>query len=465
MPRRLHIPISHDKRRSITARVFPALCSLLVLALTSVAGAELDDPALRARTTELENGLTLLTLPDATTPVVSLQMWVRVGSRDETRYTGLAHLFEHMMFRGTDRLPPESHERFVESRGGRVNAYTSRDVTVYFEDLPSEALPLAIELEAERLANLRIVEENLTSERQVVLEERRLRTEDQPQGRAFEGLMALAFRAHPYRVPTIGWRSDIENTTVEVCRDFFDTFYAPNNIVLSIAGDFDEEDAIARVRKAFGSLAPAEVIPRNPTTEPEQLGERRETIRFPVRSPILAVAWHAPPTGHKDAEALDVAALLLSGGRSSRLYRSLVYEGQEALSASGSYWELRDAGVFYAFASLRPGASVERVETGLFSEIARLRDELVPAAELAKAKRQIEVNLIGDLDTAHDLARRIASDTVLLGRIRPLEERLAAYRSVSAEDVMRVAATYLTDDKRSVVHVIAPEEKGGEDGS
>ena len=428
------------------------------------AASGLDDPALRTRATTLPNGLTVLTLPDPTTPVVSFQMWIRVGSGDEARYTGLAHLFEHMMFRGTERLEPEAHERLIEARGGRVNAYTSRDVTVYFEDITRDALPLAIELEAERLANLRVVDESLASERQVVLEERRLRTEDQPSGRAFEALMALTYQAHPYRVPTIGWRSDIEAVTVDVCREFFGHYYAPNNIVLSIAGDFDEEDALRRVRAAFGDLEPSEVIPRNPTREPEQVGERRQDVFFDLRSPILAVAWQAPKAGDPDAAALDVASVLLSGGRSSRLYRNLVYDAQVALSSSGSYWELDRAGVFYSFTTVRPDAEIDRAETLLLEEIARLRDEPVGAAELAKAVRQLEVDLIADLGTAHGLASRVAADTITFGRIRPLEERLAAYREVTAEDVRRVARTYLLPDRRNVVRVVPPPDTEAESG-
>jgi hypothetical protein len=242
------------------------------------AAPDVDDPAQRTQITTLDNGLTVLLLPDPATPAVSFQMWVRVGAKDETRFTGLAHLFEHMMFRGTDRLPPESHERMIEARGGRVNAYTTSDVTVYYADVAPDSLPLVIELEAERLRNLKITEETLASERQVVLEERRLRTEDQPDGRAFEALLALTFTAHPYRVPTIGWRSDIEAVTVEACRDFFDTFYAPNNLVIAIAGNFDPADALAQIRRSMGSLRPAAWIPRGPAREPEQRGERRQIV-------------------------------------------------------------------------------------------------------------------------------------------------------------------------------------------
>ena len=271
-----------------------------------------------------------------------------------------------------------------------------------------------------------------------------------------EALFALAFTAHPYRWPVIGWRSDIANTTVEVCRDFFASYYVPNNIILSIAGDFDTEEALAKIRKTFGRLDPAPEIPRNPTEEPRQQGGRRATVHFDLRSPILAAAWHAPPAGHADAEALDVASQILSGGRSSRLYRSLVYEAQEALFAQGAYWELADAGLFYAYAGVRPEASIERVEALFMAEIDRLRDEPASAAELEKARRQLEVGMVNGLATAHALAARIARDTALFGRIRPLTDRLEAIQSVTADDVRRVARSYLTPDRLSVVHVVPP---------
>ena len=415
------------------------------------------DPAEDMQKHVLDNGLTILTLEDHTTPVVSFQMWVKVGSRDEARYTGLAHLFEHMMFKGSDNIAPEKHAQLVQARGGRLNAFTSRDYTVYFEDITSENLPLVIALEAERVANLDISEKTLTSEREVVLEERRMRTEDQPSGRAFEALLALAFQAHPYRHPVIGWRSDIASATVESCREFFDAYYAPNNIVIAIAGAFDTEDAVDHVRRAFGALEPAEV-PRNPTQEPEQQGERRGVVRFDVRSPLLAAAWHAPKTGHPDAEALDVLSQILSAGRSSRLYQELVSEQQQALSAEGAYWELNDAGLFYAFATVRPDASIERVEQLFLAEIERVKQQGVTAAEVEKAKRQLEVSFVNGLATSHALASRIGREFSTFGRVRPLEERLAAIQAVTPEDVKRVANTYLRADRRSVVHVVPPPE-------
>jgi zinc protease len=437
-----------------------ALASALIASCAGAAaasdGPDFEDPAGRARTARLPNGLTVLTLEDHATPVVSFQMWVLVGSKDETRYTGLAHLFEHMMFKGSRHVPPEQHARLVQARGGRLNAWTSRDFTVYFADVTSESLPLVIELEAERVANLDISEQTLSSEREVVLEERRMRTEDSPVGLAYEALYALAFAAHPYRRPIIGWRSDIEATTVEVCRRFFREYYAPNNIVLSIVGDFDTEDALARVRNTFGRLDPVDEVARSPRREAPQRGERRTSVSFDVRGPVIAVAWHAPPAGHPDGDALEVASTILSAGRSSRLYRRLVYEEQQALYARGGYVDMQQAGLFLAQAGVRPDARIDHVEGLLFEQIARLREQPVAEAEIEKAKRQIEVSMVNGLATSHALASRIAHDTATFGRIRPLAERLAAIRSVTVEDVQRVAAAYLVDEKRSIVRVVPP---------
>jgi zinc protease len=451
-----------------TRRAAPILLAAC-LALASSAARALDDPAARTRVTKLENGLTVLTLVDDTTPVVSFQMWAHVGSRDETRYTGLAHLFEHMMFGGSKNVPAEGHAQLLGARGGEVNAYTTNDYTTYFDDVTSESMPLVIDLEHERVAHLDISEPTLARERKVVLEERRLRTEDSPMGRAYEQLFGLVWQALPYRWPVIGWRSDIEKATVEVCRAFFDQYYVPNNLVLAIVGSFDEEAVLARIRRTFGMLEPVWDIPRNPTEEPKQRGERRATVYFDVRAPILAAAWHAPASGHPDGEALDVLSTILSAGRSSRLYRSLVYDAQQALSAEGGYWELEEAGVFLAFASVRPDASIDRVEKLFFDEIELMKRELPAADELEKAKRQLEVSLVDGLETNHELAERLGRDYITFGRIRPLDERLERIRAVTAEDVRRVARTYLVKDQRSVVQIVpappgVPEAGASEGG-
>ena len=403
-----------------------------------------------------ENGLTVLTLEDHTTPVVSLQIWARVGSGDEARFTGLAHLFEHMMFRGSTNLGKEEHSRLIEERGGQINAYTTRDETVYFTDITPEHLPLVIALEAERLANLDVSEASLDDERQVVIEERRWRTENSPEGRMFEALMALTFQAHPYRVPTIGWQSDLEKVSVAECRAFFDEYYAANNLVIAVAGDFETEELLALLRKQLGSLRRAEHIERNPTEEPEQTGERRAVVHFEVAGPIVAMAWHAPGTGHADADALDVASEILSSGRTSRLYRALVYDQPVALGAAGGYWELARAGMFFAYAQVRPGASADQAETLLAGEIERLGKEPVTRGRA----REGQARARGRADRRAGQQQRVGlahrAEWVAFGRIRPLDERLAAIRAVTAADVQRVARSWLVPTGRSVVQVLPP---------
>ena len=422
----------------------------------SAAAPALEDPVDSLLTTTLGNGLKIHLLEDHHTPVVAFQVWVNAGSADESFYTGIAHLFEHMMFKGSKNVAEEVHAQLITERGGMINAYTSRDVTVYHEDVTRESLPLVIDLEAERFANLVVSPEVLEAERQVVLEERRLRTEDSPDGLAFEMLAALAWQAHPYRWPTIGWRSNIEQVTVEECRAFFDTYYAANNLSIVIVGDFDSEETLARIRRTFGKLEPAPEIPRNTTTVEEQRGERRADVLFELNTPILMAGWHAPPTGHADGEALDVASMILSEGRTSRLYRSLVYEKEKALYAVGGYMELQRAGLFYAQAAARPGVSLDEVEQLFMAEIDAVAAQGVSEEEVARARQQMEVALVDGLGTNHALAARIGREMVAYGRVRPLAERIRAIRAVTAADVQRVVQLYLRPEARTVVHVIAP---------
>jgi zinc protease len=437
----------------------PLALALLLVGFSAAARAaepSYDDPVLRTRITTLPNGLTVLTLPDPATPVVSFQVWVKVGSGDESRFTGIAHLFEHLMFLGSKNLAglgPEAYTRLVEERGGQINASTSRDVTTFYEDVAPEHLPLIAALEGERFQNLTISDEALKSERQVVIEERRLRNENDPEGRAFEMLMALTYQAHPYRVPTVGWVSDLDKVSVKELREFFDTYYAANNLVVAIAGAFDTDETLALVTKTMGGLPRAETIPRNPQEEPPQDGERRAVIHVPVKTPLLLVGWPAPPTGHPDGDALDVAANLLSKGRTSRLYRALVYDAPLALAPESFYWELQRAGLFMAGATLRPDVPVERAERALFAEIDRLGTTPPSDDELARAKRALEVAWIRGQGSAHALATRIAQDYVAYGRLEPLAEKLDGIRKVTGADVQRVVREYLTPARRNIVQV------------
>jgi zinc protease len=445
------------------------LAPLFVLAFCASAapraegGISVRDPVEGLFETKLENGLRVMLLEDHRTPVVAFQIWVDAGSADESFYTGIAHLFEHMMFKGSKNIAEEVHAQLINERGGRINAFTNRDVTVYHEDVTAESLPLVIDLEAERFANLDISAETLESEREVVLEERRLRTEDSPEGRGFEALAALVWKAHSYRWPTIGWRSDVERVTVAACREFFDTYYAANNLTIVIVGDFETTSTLDRIRRTFGRLRAVDQIPRSPTTVVPQRGERRADILFNVKIPLLYAGWHAPPTGHPDGEALDLASQILSGGRSSRLYRSLVYEEEKALYAYGGYMEFTDAGMFYATAGARPGVSLDEVESLFMAEIKKVATAGVSQEEVDRAKRQMEVALVNRLSANHALASRIGREIVAFGRVRPLEERIDAIRAVTADDVQRVVRTYLQPELRSIIHVIAatPDENSG----
>lgn len=453
------------------SQMFLASISVLTFCASAASRAEggvtVRDPVAGLFETKLENGLRVVLLEDHRTPVVAFQIWVDAGSADESFYTGIAHLFEHMMFKGSKNIAEEVHAQLINERGGRINAYTNRDVTVYHEDVTAESLPLVIDLEAERFANLDITAETLESEREVVLEERRLRTEDSPDGRGFEALAALVWQAHSYRWPTIGWRSDIERVTVAACREFFDTYYAANNLTVVIVGDFETKSTLDRIRRTFGRLGTADEIPRSPTTVIPQRGERRADILFDVKIPLLYAGWHTPPTGHADGEALDLASQILSGGRSSRLYRSLVYEEEKALYAYGGYMEFTDAGMFYAVAGARPGVPLEEVESLFMAEIEKIATDGVSQEEVDRAKRQMEVGLVNRLSTNHALASRIGREIVAFGRVRPLEERIDAIRAVTTDDVQRVVRTYLQPESRSVVHVIAarPDENSGAEGT
>jgi len=431
----------------------------------AAAGVSVRDPVEGLVETELENGLRVILLEDHRTPVVAFQIWVDAGSADESRYTGIAHLFEHMMFKGSKNIAEEVHAQLINERGGRINAYTNRDVTVYHEDVTAESLPLVIDLEAERFANLDISSETLESEREVVLEERRLRMEDSPDGRGFEALAALVWQAHSYRWPTIGWRSDIEQVTVAACREFFDTYYASNNLTIVIVGDFETASTLERIRRTFGRLRPADEIPRSPTTVIPQRGERRAEVLFDLKIPLLYAGWHSPPSGHPDGEALDLASQILSSGRSSRLYRSLVYDAAKALYAYGGYMEFTDAGLFYAVAGARPGVPLDEVEALLMAEIEKIATDGISQEEIDRAKRQMEVGLVSRLSTNHAIASRIGREILAFGRVRPLSERIDAIRAVTIHDVQRVVHTYLRPELRSVVQVIpasSTEDSGKE---
>jgi len=425
---------------------FAAVALLLLLPLGGRATAA--DDVLDAT---LENGLRVLLLEDHRSPVVSFQVWYRVGSRNERPgATGLAHFLEHMMFKGTSTYGPRMFATLVEQNGGQDNAFTGQDLTSYFVNIAADKLDLVIALEADRMRNLLLDPKEFQSERMVVMEERRLRTEDDPEGFLAEELSAIAFLAHPYRSPTVGWMEDIRRLSVEELRTFYRTYYVPNNALVVAAGDFKAADLLEKMRHQFGPIARGAEPPPVEAVEPRQNGERRVTVRKEAQVPLVFVGYQVPNATSKDAPALELLSTILSEGRSSRLYRRLVYEQQIALNAGGEYaYFSADPNLFWFFATGQPGQSPEALEQALVREVERLKTELVSDAELERAKNQIEASFVFRQDSVYSRVSLLARFE-LIGGWRLEKAFVPAIRAVTAADLRRAAQTYFPDERRNV---------------
>ena len=444
-------------------------CTALLLALLPrVLSAQPEAAPLQITAQEavLPNGLKILVVEDHTTPVISVQLWVHTGSKNERPgITGISHLFEHMMFMGSRKYGAEEHSRIIQANGGVVNAYTNTDVTVFYEDLPSDKLDLALQLEAERFMNLAITDANLKTEREVVKEERRLRTDNRPTGRAFEELLAAAFKAHPYQWPTVGWMTDLDAITLDDCKGYFRSHYVPNGTVLVVAGDVTVEAVVKSARKTLGKWKRLPPAPPVVSMEAEQKGERRVILKAPVQNPTLMGGFHTPGWAHPDHAALEVLSRVLSSGRSSRLYQKLVYEEQTALYAEGGVMRTEHPGLFYIVASVKPAEDPRKVEDSFWRELDRFKTEPVTDRELQKAKNQLESELVFSLKRVSNLAGSVGRAEVLGGSWKLVNEQLPARRAVTKEDLMRVARTYLHADNRTLVTLIpetpAPKPENG----
>lgn len=399
----------------------------------------------------LDNGLRVLLLEDRRSPIVSVQVWYRVGSRNEARgATGLAHFLEHMMFKGTPTYGPRMFARLVEQNGGQDNAFTSQDVTSYFVNIAADKLDLVLALEADRMQNLLLDPREIESEREVILEERRTRTEDDPEGFLGEAVSAIAFHAHPYGQPIIGWMTDLKRITPEEIRAFYRTYYVPNNALLVAVGDFDAARALEQVRRHFGPIPRGPEPPPVLAVEPPQAGERRVTVRRQAQLPIVYLAWHVPNQKSEDAPALEVLSQILSGGRASRLYRHLVHERQLALEAGGDYpYFSLDPNLFWFWATAMPGQTPQALEQALLDEMERLKQEPVGAEELQRAKNQIEAAFVFQQDSIHRRASLLARFE-LVGDYRLQDAYLARIRAVTAADVQRVARAWFPPDRKNV---------------
>ena len=399
----------------------------------------------------LDNGLRVLLLEDHRSPIVTVQMWYRVGSRNELRgATGIAHFLEHLMFRGTAKHGPGAFARLVERNGGQDNAFTSQDVTSYYVNIAADRLDLVLDLEADRMQNLQLDPKIIASEREVVIEERRTRTEDDPGGALGEEVSALAFRAHSYGQPIIGWMLDIRRITPDEIRAFYKTYYVPNNAMLVAVGDFKAAEVMTKVKAAFGPIPRGVAPPPVLAVEPPQNGERRVTVQRPAELPIVYIGYPVPHHTSADAPALEVLSVVLAGGRSSRLYRGLVHERQLALEAGGdySYFSI-DPSLFWFYATPLPGQTAETLEKELLGEMQRLTREPVSDVELTRAKNQIEAGFVFQDDSIHRRASLLARFE-LIGGYAQKDQYLDRLRAVTAADLQRVARAYFQDDKKNV---------------
>lgn len=399
---------------------------------------------------------------DHDVPNVAMYLFYRIGSRNERPgTTGIAHFFEHMMFNGAKKYGPKQFDNEMEKAGGRNNAYTTADVTVYTDFFPATALELMFDMEADRIANLALDPKMIASEREVVYNERRMSVDNNPSGLLYEQLSATAFLAHPYQWPVVGWASDIESWTREELTSYYRKGYAPNNCTLVIAGAVTEERVMKLAARYFEPIPSHAPPPPVTTIEPKQNGERRLVVFKQAQLPLQMVAWHVPETRDGDTLALEVLATLLSRGRGSRLYKRMV-DGQLALDAECGGDRSIDPGLFTCAVTPRAGVKPGDTEAALFEEIGKLRAELVSDFELRKAKNQLLAGYFREWKTIANKADFIGNFEIFHGDWRKVNSYAATLEAVSAEDVKRVAAAYLDSRNRTVATLIPEAPSAGE---
>lgn len=409
---------------------------------------------------KLANGLTVLLHEDHSSPLISYQTWFRVGSKnEEPGLTGIAHLFEHMMFRGSKRYSGEQLDTVLQANGATNNAFTTNDYTGYYENLPSAKLEVVIDIESDRMENLKINQETLTNELGVVKEERRMRVDNNPTGLLREALFGTAFRVSPYKWPVIGYMTDLDNINEKNAQAFHRTFYAPNNAIVVVAGDFDSAKAKKLIEKYYGAI-PSQPIPDRPRpAEPAQTAARSQFLSKPVQTQQFVVAYHTPKNGDDDSYALDLLANIMGFGDSSRLYQRLVYKDQVATNVTVYNHTLQEAGLFQIYVTMKPGVDHSRAYRSVIGELWRPRNLLVSENDLQKAKNQVMKSYVDGLKTVHGRAEALALNETLYGDYEMLFKDLDRYNRVTREDVRKVANKYLGPDKGTLV-VLKPEKAG-----
>jgi zinc protease len=452
------------------------LCATLAGAARIVVSAAVRPPKLQYELTALPNGMTLALSEDHSTPIVHLNLTYHVGSKNEKPgRTGFAHLFEHLMFKGSKNVQPEAHTSMISSVGGQSNAYTTDDETVFWETVPAQYLPMILWLEADRMATLRIDKDTFTNEREVVKEERRMRVDNQPFGRLNEIIYDQAFTVHPYKHPTIGSMHDLEGASVDDVRDFYRTYYVPSNATLTLVGDFDSTQAIQLVNQYLGRVPKAErEVPRDIPKEPPQTKEKRVTLEQPWPLPAVIVAYHVTFDGNPDSYPLHIAAKVLSDGQSSRIYKRLVYETGMAVAAFGNANLIEDPNLFYAVAIVQPGHTTAEAADALIAEVERLKAEPITDRELQRTKNQFARDYILQRESNQSKALMLAHAIVIHRDVRTADGEFDIFQGITTADVQRVARTYFRPENRLVLTInpsgrpgaaAGPVEAGGSGGS
>ena len=404
----------------------------------------------------LSNGLKVIVKEDHRSPVVASQVWYKAGSIDEFNgTTGVAHVLEHMMFKGTKKVGPGEFSKIIAEAGGRENAFTSSDYTTYFEQVEKSKLPLAFRLEADRMQNLALSADEFAKEIKVVMEERRWRTEDKPQSLVYEQTVATAYQEHPYRRPVIGWMNDLQHMTVDDARDWYRRWYAPNNAVLVVVGDVKADEVFKLAQTYFGKLKPHALPLRKPQEEPKQDGTKRVTVKAPAKLPYLLMAYHAPVLRDVDKDwepyALEVLAGVLDGNPAARLNRSLVREQQVASEVGAGYDTVaRGPALFVVEGTPSEGKTVGALETAIRAELERIKKDGVTAEELARVRSQVVAAKVYQRDSMFYQGMVIGQMELSGLSYKDIDARLAKLQQVTPEQVRDVARKYLTDDNLTV---------------
>ena len=426
-----------------------------VVALTP-AQAAVRPPKLQYQMTTLPNGLRVILSEDHSTPIVHVSVWYHVGSKNERAgRTGFAHFFEHMMFKGSKNVEPESHTSMIAGVGGRSNAYTTEDTTVFWQTLPSHYLPTALWLEADRMATLRMDDAAFRREREVVKEERRMRIENQPYGRLSEIIYDHAFVAHPYKHPTIGSMADLEAASIADVRDFCRTYYVPENATVTVVGDFDSTQALQLVSQYFSRVPKAaQPVPRDIPKEPPMTRERRVVVEEAWPLPAVVVAYHITYDGHPDSYPLHITSKILSDGQSARIVRELIYNRRLCLSAFGSGNITEHPNLFFAVCIVQPGQTPEAAEQALVAEFEKLKIDGVSVQEVQRAQNQFARDYILGRESNEEKAVHLAHAAVIHNDITTADGEFDIFTKTTVGDVQRVARTYFNESNRMVLYVL-----------